>query len=96
MRIVALLATAALAVTGTAVPASAHDGGNHTCVTKHEWRHAKVGMKKSRVHAIFDSPGRFADGHGGGYTRTYRSCARDGGTDIRLYVGYSGVTHRVA
>jgi hypothetical protein len=94
-RVVGTIAIAALAVAGTAVPAAAHDGDQRKCVSKHEWRHAKVGMKKARVHAIFDTPGRAWDGHAGGYTRTYRPCAWDGGTDVRLYVGYSGKTNRV-
>lgn len=82
--------------TSITAPAVAHDGGGSRCVTKHEWRHVKVGMRKARVHAIFDIRGRFADGHAGGYTRRYRPCAWGGGTDVRLYVGYNGWTGRVA
>ncbi|WP_157682887.1 hypothetical protein [Nocardioides scoriae] len=51
-------------------------------------------MSKATVHAIFDTRGKFADGHAGGYTREYRPCAWGGGTDVRLFVGYSGDTHR--
>ena len=83
------------AVLATAGPATAHDGGSSNCVTEHDWRHAKIGMRKSRVHSIFDTRGTFADGHAGGYTRRYRPCAWNGGTDVRLYVGYNGETGRV-
>lgn len=92
----ALALGAGLAIGSTvAVPAAAHDGGASSCVTQHEWRHAKVGMRKARVHAIFDTRGTFADGHAGGYTRRYRPCAWNGGTDVRLYVTYDGWTGRV-
>lgn len=96
--LVAALATTTTMLTGvaaTAGPASAHDGGSSSCVTRHEWAHAKVGMRKARVHDIFDTRGRFADGHAGGYTREYRPCPWGGGTDVRLFVGYSGQTNRV-
>ena len=91
------LALAAAVTLGPALtaPATAHDGGASRCVTKHEWRHAKVGMRKARVHAIFDTRGTFADGFAGGYTRRYRPCAWGGGTDVRLYVSYDGWTGRV-
>lgn len=52
-------------------------------------------MKKARVHELFDTHGRFADGFAGGYTRRYQPCAWNGGTDVRLYVSYDGVTRRV-
>ncbi len=95
IRLAAALASGVLVVGGLSVPAAAHDGGGSECVTKHEWRHVKAGMRKALVHAIFDSRGRFADGHAGGYTRLYRPCAWNGGTDVRLYVSYNGFTHRV-
>jgi hypothetical protein len=44
------------------------------CVTRAEFRRVKHGMKKSRVHRIFDTSGRFADGGAGGYSRVYSSC----------------------
>ncbi len=93
-----VLALAAVVMVGSAVTAStaeAHDGSATSCVTRHEWRHVKAGMKKARVHAIFDSRGRFVDGFAGGYTRRYRPCAWNGGTDVRLYVSYDGFTRRV-
>ncbi len=92
------LALAAVVMVGSMFAAStaeAHDGSATSCVTRHEWRHAKVGMKQARVHAIFDSRGRFVDGFAGGYTRRYRPCAWNGGTDVRLYVSYDGLTRRV-
>lgn len=94
------LATA-LIVVGTTLtlpvgPAQAHDGGQSACVTKHEWRHVVRGMRKARVHRIFDVRGVAAGGGAGGYTRRYRPCAWDGGTDVRLYVTYNGRTNRVA
>jgi hypothetical protein len=82
-------------VTGGTSTAEAHDGGASKCVTRHEWRHVKIGMRKSRVHAIFDTRGRFVDGFAGGYTRRYKPCAWNGGTDVRLYVSYDGDTRRV-
>ena len=85
----------AFSLFGAGVPASAHDGGSSSCVTQHEWRHVKKGMRKARVHAIFDTRGVFADGFAGGYTRRYRPCAWNGGTDVRLYVSYDGRTGRV-
>ena len=75
--------------------AEAHDASASSCVTQHEWRHAKKGVKKGRVHAIFDTRGKFADGFAGGYTRRYKPCAWNGGTDVRLYVSFDGDTHRV-
>lgn len=78
-----------------AAPAAAHDPDSRSCVTQHEWSHVKRGMKKKTVHAIFDTRGTFSDGHAGGYTRRYRPCNWNGGTDVRLYVGYNGETNRV-
>lgn len=95
-KLAGVITTAALALAGAAVPAAAHDSSGNKCVTQHEWHHAHVGIKKVRVHAIFDSPGSFWDGHADGYTRAYRPCAWNGGTDVKLYVGYSNVTSRVA
>jgi hypothetical protein len=95
-QIAAALAAAALtgSMLSIAAPAAAHDGGGSRCVTKHEWSHAKVGVRKSRVHAIFDTRGRFVDGHAGGYTRGYPACAW---TNKRLFVGYDNYkVHRVA
>jgi hypothetical protein len=92
------LAVGAIFMVGSMVsasPAAAHDGGNSHCVTQHEWRHVKSGMRKARVHAIFDTRGRFVDGFAGGYTRRYRPCAWNGGTDVKLYVSYNGFTRRV-
>jgi hypothetical protein len=93
--VLALSATVLIGSTVSVSPAAAHDGGASRCVTQHEWRHVQAGMRKARVHAIFDTRGRFHDGHAGGYTRRYRPCAWNGGTDVRLYVGYNGRTHRV-
>lgn len=90
-----LSASTALGMSLVATPAYAHDGGSTHCVTKHEWRHATIGKKKKRVHAIFDIHGTFVDGFAGGYTRRYRPCAWDGRTDVTLYASYDGNTTRV-
>ena len=92
------LALGAIVMVGSTVsasPAAAHDGSATSCVTQHEWRHVQAGMTKARAHAIFDTTGRFVDGFAGGYTRRYRPCAWNGGTDVRLYVSYNGFTRRV-
>lgn len=92
------LALAAVVMVGSTVTAStvaAHDAAQPAASQGHEWRHVKAGMKKARVHAIFDSRGRLVDGFAGGYTRRYRPCAWNGGTDLRLYVSYDGFTRRV-
>ena len=75
--------------------AEARDDSANSCVTKHEWRHANIGTQKARVRAVFDTRGRFVDGFAGGYTRRYQPCAWNGGTDVRLYVSYDGLTRRV-
>jgi hypothetical protein len=91
----ALTAVIIVGSTVTASPAESHDGGASSCVTQHEWLHAKPGMRRARVDAIFDTRGRFVDGFAGGYTHTYRPCAWNGGTDVRLYVSYNGFTRRM-
>jgi len=54
------------------------------CVTLGEYRRVRLGMKKSRVHRIFETRGRF-DSRGSGVTvRKYRGCP--GGT--RVFVMY--------
>jgi len=93
------LALSAIVLFGSmvsATPAVAHDGGATSCVTQHEWRHVQAGMRKARVHAIFDTTGRFVDGFAGGYARRYRPCAWNRGTDVSLYVPYNGFTRRVS
>jgi hypothetical protein len=90
------LALAPLSLPTMTAPAQAHDGGKSRCVTQHEWHHAKRGMRKARVHRIFDSRGRFYDGGAGGFTREYQPCNWGGGTDVRLFVTYNGSTGRVA
>jgi hypothetical protein len=92
------LALGGVVIVGSTVaasPAEAHDASMDSCVTQHEWRHAQPGMRKAQVHAVFDNRGRFVDGFAGGYTRIYRPCAWNGGTDVRLYVSYNGFTRRV-
>lgn len=78
----------------TATPASAD---TPRCVTHQEYRKVHEGMKKNRVHRIFDIRGEFADGAAGGYTRFYGSCEsrRIGGGDGGAYVTYNGDTSRV-
>ena len=78
----------------TATPASAD---TPRCVTHQEYRRVHVGMKKARVHRLFDISGQFADGAAGGYTRFYASCqsVHSGGGDSGAYVTYDGLTARV-
>ena len=88
----AAITTGALVVTAT--PASAD---TPRCVTHKEYRQVHKGMKKSRVHRIFDIRGEFADGAAGGYTRWYPSCQayRSEGSDAGAHVTYSTWTGRV-
>lgn len=53
------------------------------CVTRTEFGQATFGMRLPRVQRIFDTRGRFWDGHAGGFTKAYRKCS--GG---RAYVTY--------
>jgi hypothetical protein len=89
----AAMSTGTLVVTAT--PAAAD---TPRCVTHKEYRQVHRGMKKARVHRIFDFRGEFADGAAGGYTRFYGSCEarRIGGGDGGAYVTYNGQTGRVA
>jgi len=86
------VAVASLA--GMAAPASAD---TPRCVTRNEFRQIETGMKKERVHRIFDISGQPAGGFAGGYTRWYASCraVHSGGGDSGAGVSYDGRTHRV-
>jgi hypothetical protein len=72
----ALTVGTAGALTLAPAPASADTGG---CVTKTEFRKVHKGMKKQRVHRIFDTRGhRDAFAQSGGHTaeiRSYRTCS---------------------
>ena len=61
------------AVMMTASPASADTPG---CVTRAEYDHVSKGMRKVRVHRIFDTRGTFGDGGAGGYSRLYKECRK--------------------
>jgi hypothetical protein len=67
--------------------ATSFEQARRGCVTRAEFRRVRRGMTKARVHRIFDTRGRFADGGAGGYSRVYRSC------DFRhaAYVEYRGI-----
>ena len=83
--ILGITAGLALSIGGTAVPAAAANSGREVdhrhCVSKGEFRAAKNGMLKSRVHEIFDSYGQrtyFSSGGGLRYmSREYNPCQGD-------------------
>jgi len=73
--VAAVLAASTLAV---APPASADTPG---CVTRSEFASVKVGMRKSRVHRVFDTAGRrvsiaTSTEHYFAEIRMYRRCSR--------------------
>lgn len=70
-----IVASGGLVVTG-ATQASADSPG---CVTRAEYERVHDGMRKARVHRIFDTRGRFGDGGAGGYSRLYTECHPRGG-----------------
>ena len=82
LRALAIAAAMTSAVLVAPATAEAHDGGESRCVTKHEWRHVDRGMKKVRVHRIFDVRGKSAGTMWGDPTgiRLYRPCAWSGGS----------------
>jgi hypothetical protein len=83
--LLAIVPTAATASPLTQVQAQAQAQaqaqGRRSCVTKAEFRRAKRGMIKRRVHRIFDTRGRRTSLSIGGGTRDeyreYRACAGD-------------------
>jgi hypothetical protein len=90
MTILMIAGTVAL----TAAPVSAD---TPRCVTVKEYRQVYKGMKKWRVHRIFDTRGEASGGFAGGYTRWYPTCAafRSGGGDAGAGISYDGRTNRV-
>ena len=72
--LVAALAAAAVSSFGVVALAPAASADTPTCVTRNEFQSIHRGMAKTRVNAIFDTYGVFADGFAGGYTRRYRVC----------------------
>jgi hypothetical protein len=83
--LVAVLATAVLAwsTPAAADPASAVQVGKaaaathtHDCVTRREYRAVKDGMRKSRVHEIFDFNGHLVEKTGDIEVRQYKVCKR--------------------
>jgi len=99
MRKIAASLLAALAVVAgvTVAQAPVAEAAGRHCVTLREFHQVHRGMKKRRVHRIFDTRGEFADGFAGGYTRWYVSCmsVRAGGGDVGAYISYNGRTRRV-
>ena len=73
-KLIAVLVTSAIASFGVVALAPAASADTPGCVTRTEFRKVHHGMKKQRVHAIFDTFGAFFDGHAGGYTRIYNVC----------------------
>lgn len=83
VAVVLTLAVVGGTVAVTAAPAEA--ARSKGVVTKAEFRQVKRGWTKARVHRVFDTRGRFADGHAGGYTRAYRAKNRK----YIVYVGFA-------
>ena len=73
-RVATILATALLVPVGAVALAGPTYAGTPGCVTKAEFRDAPKGMRMKRVHAIFDTNGRFLDGGAGGFARRYSFC----------------------
>ena len=48
------------------------------CVTRAEFRAAKVGLEQAQVRRTFGTSGRFGDGGAGGYSRSYARCDDSG------------------
>jgi hypothetical protein len=67
--LLAIVPTAATASPLTQVQAHAQAKGKNSCVTRAEFRRAKRGMIKRRVHRIFDTRGRRTSLSIGGGTR---------------------------
>ena len=69
---------AALVLVSIPTAAQAHDGRGTSCVDKHEWKHARDGVRMRRVHRIFDTKGQVTNHFGWGgevdTVREYRSC----------------------
>jgi hypothetical protein len=53
-------------------------------------------MTKARVHRIFDTSGRFFDGHAGGYTRRYNPCWRTAKSYVVTFRAPLRGRHRLA
>ena len=76
MRSLARLLVAAVVATGVMVTVpTAAEAGWHGCVTKREYKQVHPGMRKKRVHRVFDTSGRKARGWSRP-TREYRACSR--------------------
>jgi hypothetical protein len=72
--LISALATAVIVCAGPVILASPGHADTPGCVTKAEFQQAPKGMRIIRVHAIFDTSGRFLDGGAGGFARRYRFC----------------------
>jgi hypothetical protein len=57
---------------GGLVPASATAGSG--CVSRPEYRHVDIGMRKARVHSIFDTRGEVIDQGPNSEERAYDIC----------------------
>jgi len=70
----------AIATTGTA------NADTPGCVSQSDFRQARNGFGKARVHRLFDTAGRRdAISHAGGYAvvlRSYRACTRFGAVSV--------------
>jgi hypothetical protein len=90
------------ALTMTLAPAPTASADTPRCVTRGEFDRVQHGMRKARVHRIFDTRGFFLDGGAGGYAGAYWRCKNPVGAanlywaaTIEYRVIAAGV-HRVA
>jgi hypothetical protein len=68
----ALVLAGLAALLGGLIPAPATAGGG--CVSRPEYRRVEVGMRKARVHRIFDTRGEVLDEGSWGEERAYDIC----------------------
>jgi len=91
-RFIAVLTTTAVSSFGLVALAPAATADTPRCVSRKEFRKVDRGMRKQRVHRIFDTRGEFGDGGAGGYSRLYKVC-RPG---FYVVVEYADGPRRVA
>ncbi len=81
-KVIASLATGAVAsfgVVAIAPPAEAH---THDCVTRSEFRKIRDGFSMTRVHRIFDVRGRLGYAYDGFRSRDYNACGKYNGVSV--------------
>jgi len=78
------------ALLGALVPASATAGGG--CVSRPEYRHVDIGMRKARVHRIFDTRGEKIDEGPSFEERAYDVCPGYQGVVVFVQYGDNKVT----